>query len=730
MISETQAQTFLTASSLAYIDNPPTGPVGYEVVREFDDPATGFHAVAFKNSNNEYVIAFRGTETNFQDAYTDLNLGWTQWTARSEEILTFLRALELSGEVASVAFTGHSLGGALAQYAAYEYALEVEPGSFTLTTFNAFGGVQGIEQNLAPGQSYDSARLAGIDVNHFRVASDMVSRLGEGHVGGNVRVIDFPTTDFIAAHRLETSFLNPTNTAYQLTALPFATPNYLHVSSGQQLGAALGNLFNDGTYNEFEAALRTTGALLLVLQLAPANEIDQVMDAMLPQYAQVNWGTVRSVLPVSGGAVVFGGAGLILAAGAYEGVQGAADRLGEVKTFLGRILGENFDSLNTLPTGQAGLRMSVYLAATSGVGLAGSTLGQALSGLTIDPAQLTTHLLSGANWLTDSVNYLRAQANTAGQNAADFSARLVSGIYQEARALTGAATDFLLNTTTALETFLLDTAQGISNAVSEFLHDLPNTLFNLGRTLSFAEINPFTTAYAQALEDPRLGSALRTAIEDAQQIVQQAGQTVVMQQGIGPNPFATTGFNPDTAPPATVTANEGQLNMLTIHLPFEAGVGGQKLTLTLSGPNASGVVLRTNGLELSPNGSTFTLTIPEGQKQLVVGLQQKQDIGASSSLTAVVQLVDANGIATHASDHEATITVADTGLLLNGTAPTIDFGSNGFPTVVFTPENPDGSAWNIARFGEVNYVLTGGSLSDQITADLGNDQLFGGGGND
>ncbi|CUS31830.1 calcium-binding protein [Candidatus Nitrospira nitrificans] len=63
-------------------------------------------------------------------------------------------------------------------------------------------------------------------------------------------------------------------------------------------------------------------------------------------------------------------------------------------------------------------------------------------------------------------------------------------------------------------------------------------------------------------------------------------------------------------------------------------------------------------------------------------------------------------------------------------APTIDSGSNGFPTVVFTPENPDGSAWNIARFGEVNYVLTGGSRSDQITADLGNDQLFGGGGHD
>ena len=54
MISETQAQTFLAACSVVYTDNLATGPVGYTVVREFNDPTTGFHAVAFKNSNNEY----------------------------------------------------------------------------------------------------------------------------------------------------------------------------------------------------------------------------------------------------------------------------------------------------------------------------------------------------------------------------------------------------------------------------------------------------------------------------------------------------------------------------------------------------------------------------------------------------------------------------------------------------------------------------------------------------
>lgn len=358
MISETQAQTLLAASSLAYQPAGPSPGSGYQFLQAFPDTSTGFLALVYRNPDtNKCIVAFTGTQPNFQDAYSDLNLGVPQWIANKVPLFQFLETLKANGNLVQVDFTGHSLGGALAQYAAYEYALVANRASFTLTTFNAFGGVQGI--GVA---NYDSTRLAGIDVNHFRVASDMVSRLGEGHVGGDVRVIDFPTPNFVAAHRLETSFLDPTNAGYQLTALPTAAPIYLHVSTGQKLGAALGNLFNNGTYNEFEAGLRTTGALLLILQLAPATEIDQVVDAMFPQYAQIDWGMVRSVLPISDGAVVLGGAGLILAAGVYEGVQGAADRLAEVKTFLSRIIGESFSSLDTVPAGQAGLRMALYLA--------------------------------------------------------------------------------------------------------------------------------------------------------------------------------------------------------------------------------------------------------------------------------------------------------------------------------------------------------------------------------
>src|SRR6185312_13384854 len=79
-------------------------------------------------------------------------------------------------------FTGQSLGGALAQYAAYEYVLSHQgltgfsKANVTLTTFNGFGGVLGLEQNTG---GYQSSVLADIGSNaHFYTEGDIVSRLG------------------------------------------------------------------------------------------------------------------------------------------------------------------------------------------------------------------------------------------------------------------------------------------------------------------------------------------------------------------------------------------------------------------------------------------------------------------------------------------------------------------------------------------------------------------------
>jgi len=83
--------------------------------------------------------------------------------------------------------TGHSLGGALAQYLAYDLA-ENANRQLDLATFNALGGLKG-EQDMS-GQSFDPDRLANVDAANYTNAQDGVSRLGDGHLGGNVVQVD------------------------------------------------------------------------------------------------------------------------------------------------------------------------------------------------------------------------------------------------------------------------------------------------------------------------------------------------------------------------------------------------------------------------------------------------------------------------------------------------------------------------------------------------------------
>ena len=228
------------------------------------------------------------------------------------------------------------------------------------------------------------------------------------------------------------------------------------------------------------------------------------------------------------------------------------------------------------------LQGEMLLALVPGAAI-GSKLAPLLQPRALDINEFAQRLAtSGTNWLNDSVNYLRTHANTAGENVADFSAKLALGIYQEALGLTDTATDFISTTTTALGTFLRDTAQGIGNAVTEFLHDVVGA-FDLGRGLNFNDVNLIAQAYAAELSDPRLASPIRTALEEAQAIVQRAGQTVVVQQGIGPNPFDQAGFDPESAPVATGTVQEKMVHTFTAYLPYQAGTGGQSVQLKLNG---------------------------------------------------------------------------------------------------------------------------------------------------
>jgi hypothetical protein len=296
-------------------------------------------------------------------------------------------------------FTGHSLGGALAQYAAYEYLQTLsasQKSRVSLITFNAFGGVDGIKQNLG---GYDSTVIAGIDVANFTAKGDVVRLLGEGHVGGNTFQIDYGNRNFLSAHTLPTSFLSPANIGIPLlSSIPVSLP-YLHLENAQRIAAAFGNLFNpDKQYSEFEAGLRTIGGMLVGLELGSRNDVDQLVDLLLPQYASVDWGIVRDSFPAGANILATGfGFGLIATAALYDQARLAPTRVTEANAFLSRITGVDLTPVQPLSSGQGQLQLAFYLASIPNA-VANSALNGVLAGLNIDRTELAQKILSGGDW--------------------------------------------------------------------------------------------------------------------------------------------------------------------------------------------------------------------------------------------------------------------------------------------------------------------------------------------
>lgn len=97
---------------------------GWTLIRRRDDASTGFGAAVFKNTTtNEYIVALEGTDgLNGQDWYNNLNYGKAQWTPENRDALIGYLVANVAAD-SKVLFTGQSLGGALAQFAVYDYAL-------------------------------------------------------------------------------------------------------------------------------------------------------------------------------------------------------------------------------------------------------------------------------------------------------------------------------------------------------------------------------------------------------------------------------------------------------------------------------------------------------------------------------------------------------------------------------------------------------------------------------
>ena len=152
---------------------------GYEFNSKIEDAGTGAKLVIYRNpGNGEVIVAFGGTDgLNLQDWLSNSqSVGWNQWIALNNPATNDLFGKLAALNPSSIHFTGQSLGGALAQYAAYEYVLQKKlvaqnlgttytPSSVDLTTFNGLGAVWGLDNNgkkLDGSDGYDSTVLTGL----------------------------------------------------------------------------------------------------------------------------------------------------------------------------------------------------------------------------------------------------------------------------------------------------------------------------------------------------------------------------------------------------------------------------------------------------------------------------------------------------------------------------------------------------------------------------------------
>jgi hypothetical protein len=191
-VTEKKHLILLDASQGAYHNK---APEGYKVIKTFDDPQSGFKAFIFEKKNLKpgekptQIISFTGTEDKI-DRQADATFGVKQYNRNHNEVLSYVNKFIQEG--GKVQFTGHSLGGGLAQAFAHKAIANFKKNNSTIdpismkrievVTWNAFGAKPLIEMRQDFDEDLIGTRFDDQMV-HYRVAGDSVSRLGEFPMG-------------------------------------------------------------------------------------------------------------------------------------------------------------------------------------------------------------------------------------------------------------------------------------------------------------------------------------------------------------------------------------------------------------------------------------------------------------------------------------------------------------------------------------------------------------------
>ncbi|MGH8611078.1 MAG: hypothetical protein ACREYF_03270, partial [Gammaproteobacteria bacterium] len=654
----------------------------------------------------------------------------------------------------------------------------------TLTTFNGFGAVRGLIQlSQDRTEVFQANLLAGVPTRHYGIANEVVHQLGRGSTAdaqlaggswhlngaGNSYTLEFRRFEsgepvsgaqnylgIVQAHRIESGFYASfanynTDFARVLSGAlaRLATFEYIDTDCSQNVVGSVSRAFSDQKeVTPIGAKSGLSIGVLLGTGICPVSETRELVAAVREAAFRANQiseferalftvaqpgiivkALVSQIVPPL--RLIFIGIELfsVLTKATPQEKQQALDVINQGLPDDRKIQSVTVPDMTSEAEAAERYKLAVAsLVEAEDRPALNPQLGELVDVIeeagVVPEAWESVLLTPGADFFREASSALQtaAAAHMSPLELLQFDLRLVKALDQEIK--TAAQTDavFAGELQVRLGEFVrFDFAAAYANANRDFTAkiQLADASVLVATQFDFVDYRPLHDALVEVARDSKYAS-IKSLIEEALGIVEAAGQTVVVSAGRPTaNPFDTLGFNPDSAPLPEQEVQEGGIKRFTLSLPYEVGEGGQRIAITLDGTSASSVKLLSDGEEVLPQDGVYTVVVEEGRRELELGVWAQIDVTESGTLAVSATLVDAAGQPTHESHIEANVEfVARNDRVFEG-SPGLS-GEESQTLIIQGGALPDGRG--------VYVDFLGGD--DVIWADLGEDRLLGGTGND
>lgn len=297
------------------VQQPFDAPGGFFVTNVWDDTTTGFRIAFYKNSDtHEILITPNGSDgwTAKDWSSNGLYTGYNQWKENAKRVMDDLRAMVQADPSVTINISGHSLGGAEAQYTLAELLKERQkptytvinkqtgessevanplyqfpPDKITLQTY-ASPGVGDILAQMDPAYNPNDPALSEMFIRHYTSTGELVNQIGGNMVGGGGMVYYLTgngSMDIGYTHRLPNSFYDGyINANGDMAALEAQSRVTLSTAKLQAIGNSVAMLGGNGQINSSEGLVRLGIAVIVGSALDMTGELAALVRAGASPY--------------------------------------------------------------------------------------------------------------------------------------------------------------------------------------------------------------------------------------------------------------------------------------------------------------------------------------------------------------------------------------------------------------------------------------------------------------